>query len=284
MKLEDSVLGLMRARYNTLSATQKNIADYILTHTDEVILSSLSSLAKACDTSETTVLRFLRKLDHDSYQVFKVRVAQELSADTTAAVYEQIGPDDDIGEISRKVIHSTTDAMGDLLSVLDQERLDAMADALAGAVRVFFIGVGASGMIAADAGHKFLRLGMPVTTYNDSHMMSIQCAHLRPGDLVAAFSHSGESREILDAMALAKEGGATLAAVTSYPRSSLARLADIAVLTPSRETAYRSDAMTSRILQMVIIDILYVSVVLKIGPEGVKRLNASRIAVAKKKT
>ena len=282
--LEESVLGLIRVRYNTLSPTQKKIADYILTHSSDVILSSLSSLAQTCGTSETTVLRFLRKLDHDSYQVFKVRIAQELSAESTASVYEQIGPKDDIGEVGKKVIRMTADAVGDLSSVLDTSQMEALSAALKKAQRIFFIGVGASGMIAADAGHKFLRLGMHVGVYNDSHMMSIQCAHASKGDLIVAFSHSGESREILDAIKLAKENGAQTAAVTSYARSSLSKLADILVLSSSKETAYRSDAMVSRILQMVIIDILYVSTVLKIGPEGIKRLNASRIAVAKKKT
>ena len=123
-----------------------------------------------------------------------------------------------------------------------------------------------------------------MTVCVDSHIMIIQSAHLDKDDLVLAVSHSGESREILDAVSMAKRKGARIAAITSYERSSLVKLADIVLLSSSREAAYRSDAMISRIIQLVIIDTLYVATVLTLGPAGIKRVNQSRLAVAKNKT
>lgn len=281
--MEKSVLGLIRVKYNTLSPTQKVVADYVLENAQNVIMLSLSTLAQACNTSETTIMRFLRKLNFDSYQVFRVKIAQELSAETTESIYEEIKADDSIEEVKKKVLHLTKSSIRDLNNILEEKQLAAFVEATAQANRIIFMGVGASAMIAADAYHKFLRLGLNVVTCNDSHIMSIQCAHVCKDDFVVAVSHSGESREILDAVQIAKNKGARTAAMTSYPRSSLCKLADIVLLSSSQETKFRSDAMISRILQLVIIDMLYIATVLRLGPDSIKRLNESRLAVAKKK-
>ncbi|HBR03664.1 MAG TPA: RpiR family transcriptional regulator [Ruminiclostridium sp.] len=282
--LEDSILSLIRTKYNTLSPTQKSVADYVLANSEKVILLSISELAKECNTSETTVLRFLRKLRYDSYQVFRVKIAQEMTSESTDSIYEEVRIDDNIGDIKKKVIQLTVSSINDLNNLLDEKDLEAFTHSILQRQRIFFIGVGASGIIAADAHHKFLRLGINASFYGDSHLMSIACAHAAKDDFIVAVSHSGESREILDAVDLGRERGARIAAITSYPGSSLTKKADIVLLSSSRETKYRSDAMISRIIQLVIIDTLYVATVLKLGAPGIKNVNKSRLAVAKKKT
>jgi DNA-binding MurR/RpiR family transcriptional regulator len=282
--MDDSIFSLIRTKYNIMSPTQKTIADYILSNSEKVILLTISDLAHLCSTSETTIMRFLRKLNYDSYQVFRVKIAQELSAESESSIYEEVKTDDSIGDIKKKVIQLTMSSINDLNNILDEKSLISMTQEIKKAKKIVFIGVGASSMIAEDGYHKFLRLGLDASFCRDSHIMSILCAHLHAEDMVVAVSHSGESREILDAVLLAKEMGCKVAAITSYSRSSLARKADIVLLSSSKETEFRSDAMISRIIQLVIIDTLYVATVLNIGPTIIKTLNKSRLAVAKKKT
>ena len=113
--------------------------------------------------------------------------------------------------------------------------------------------------------------------------MSMMASHADGKDLVFAVSHSGESRDVLDCVQLARKNGARVIALTSYRDSSLTRTADVVFLSSSNETRYRSDALVSRILQLVIIDMLYVATVLEMGPEAVERINRSRLAVASRK-
>ncbi len=282
--MEESIISTIRTKYNTLSPVQKVVADYTLSNSDKVFLHSISELAHQCNTSETTIIRFLRKIDCSSYQVFRVKIAQELSDDSGSAIFEDVTNDDDVDTIKRKVIHSTVNSINDLNHILDATSLKQFVDTVTASKKTYFIGVGASSSIASDAHHKFLRLGMNASCYDDSHMMSIACTHASQDDLVVAVSHSGESLEIIDAVLLAKKHGAKIAVLTSYSNSSLTKLADIILLSSSQETKYRSDAMTSRIIQLVIIDILYVSTVLKLGGKGILKVNESRVAVAKKKT
>lgn len=273
----------IRTRHHTLSPAQKQIADFVLNNSDQVILASLSDLAEKCNTSETTILRFLRKLGFDSYQVFRVKIAQEIANHSGHSIYEEILVDDTLEQIRQKVIMSTVDSMQDLNNLIGTDLLDEVTRYILKASRIVFCGVGASGVVAIDAFHKFLRLGFNVSYYNDTHFMSIACANADANMLVVAISHSGESRDILEAVKLAKDNRAKVVAVTSYAHSSVSRLADVVLLSSSNETKYRSDAMVSRILQLVIIDILYVTVVLNLGHKGIDTVNKSRLAVAKKK-
>ncbi|QCX34096.1 MurR/RpiR family transcriptional regulator [Caloramator sp. E03] len=273
----------IRTKYNILSPIQKEIADFILNNSEEVIMLSISDLAQKCNTSETTIMRFLRKLGYSSYQVFRVKVAQELSDDSPKSIYEEIKPEDNISEIRKKVILSTVNSINDLNNILDDKSIEEVVDLICKSKRIYFLGVGASGIIANDAFHKFLRLGLNVITCNDSHIMNIMSAHTNSSDLLVIFSHSGESQEVLECAQLAKENGTKIVTITSYGHSTITKHADIVLLSSTNETKYRSDAMVSRIIQLVIIDILYVAVVLKLGPSYIKKVNKSRLAVAKRK-
>ncbi|MDO4567281.1 MAG: MurR/RpiR family transcriptional regulator [Oscillospiraceae bacterium] len=282
--MSENVLSAIRARYNTLSLAQQRVADYVLQNAGLVMTSSLADLADACAVSEPTVIRFLRKLDCESYQVFRVGIARELALDKPEAIYEELSSRDAPADIVSTVLASTARAIEDAGEIIDPASLSVLRDRAAEARRIFIIGMGASAAPAFDLRHKLLKLGMDADFSHDPHMINIMCGNLNERDLLVAFSHSGESRETLDGVRIAKANGCFAAAVTSYGRSSLAMLADCLLLSSSRETRYRSDAMTSRIIQMTIIDMIYLSLALKIGDSARRSIDRSRLAVAKNKT
>lgn len=278
------VMGHIRTKYNTLSESQKKVADYVAMHPDKVMLLALADLASSCGVSEPTVMRFLHKLGYQSYQVFRVNVAQKAARHTGESLYNEVVPDDGIGEVMRKVVASTKCSLDDLSHVLSPEALERACQHILKAERVVVIGVGATHAIAFDLCHKLLKLNVDIRCFNDPHLINICCGGLTPKDLLIAISHSGESREILDGAAFARERGCPICAITSFPRSSLAKSADVAILSTSHETRYRSDAMTSRIVQLCIIDMLYIRLALLGGDGTLGSIEASRVAVAKNKT
>ena len=281
-----SIFTEIRTRYNLLSNPQKIIANFILNNPSEVILLSINNLATKCGTSEPTILRFLRKLDYFSYQVFKVNLAQEISKSNlqSSFIFEEITENDSLGEIKKKIIHTTILSIQDSLTILDDASLECAVDTLLNSNRIIAIGVGSSASIANDAYHKFSRLGLNVVCCNDPHMMSIICTHAKEDEVVLAFTHSGESREILDCAELARQNKVPIIVVTSYPNSSITKYATILLLSSTNEMRFHSDAVISRIIQLVIIDVLQTNILLRLGEQGLINLNKSRIAVAKKKT
>jgi len=282
--LINNTLSLIRAKYNNFSVVQRKVADYVLANPQEVILFSLNDLARACDVSETTIFRFLQKLDYSSYQVFRINIAQEVSGEKPIPAISEIESGDSSAEIMRKVVESTVISVQDSLQVIKPLEVENLSKLILSSERIVIVGVGASAAIALDMHHKMLRLGINAAFYNDPHLINILCSHLSKRDLLLVVSHSGESREILDAVEFAADCGAKIAAITSYPRSTLSRKSDCVLISSSQETRYRSDAMTSRIIQLVIIDMLCVLLSMAKGDNAAASIQKSSLAVAKNKT
>lgn len=282
--MNGNIFSLIRAKYNTFSASQKVVADYVLNHPNEVMLNTLVEIASACNVSETTVLRFLHKINFNSYQLFKINITQEISKDTPNVVYEDIHFKDTTQQIIGKIISSTVSSLQDSIEVIDPGVIKKVVNKITSSNKILIIGVGASASIATDMYHKLIKLGLNVVCCNDPHLINILSISLTPKDFLIVFSHSGESREVLDAVSIAKEQKCEVGAITSYAKSTLANRAKYVICSSSLETKFRSDAMTSRIIQLVIIDIIYVSIVVKSGEAILPQIYKSRLAVAKNKT
>lgn len=278
------LFSLIRTKYNTLSTSQKVVADYVLANPEKVMLNTLSEIAEICGVSETTVLRFLHKIDFKSYQLFRINLTQELSSnDSVSTTYEDVKFSDSIETIIEKVVLSTSSAVQDTKELVDYRVIEEVIRKITSARKVVIIGVGASGAIAIDFFHKLLKLGIETVYSNDAHMINMLTINMQKEDMLIVFSHSGESREVLDAVTIAKERGVCTCAITSYEKSTLSRNCDLLVCSSSVETSLRSDAMVSRIIQMVIIDIIYVSIIVKKGDTVLSQIHNSRLAVAKNK-
>jgi 6-phospho 3-hexuloisomerase len=118
----------------------------------------------------------------------------------------------------------------DVLGELDDKQVDSFIRALLNAKRVFVIGAGRSGLVAKAFAMRLMHLGM------DTHVVGETITPaLREGDVLVAVSGSGETNLIVSAAEIAKKIGAKIAAVTSYPKSSLAKLADHVVILPGRK-------------------------------------------------
>ncbi|MGI6108428.1 MAG: MurR/RpiR family transcriptional regulator [Eubacteriaceae bacterium] len=279
-----SLLSDLRTKYNTFSKTQKKIADHILSAPEDIVLQSITDLASSCNTSETTVMRLLKKLDYDSYQVFRIDLARDLSDSPKESFNEELTEEDTLESIKEKVIRHTVTSIQDLSNTLSDESLAKALDMIQKAKRILFFGVGASAAIAMDAMHKFGNIGLNVCSYPDSHLMNIICSHTTPDDLFIGISHTGESMEVLSAATIARSNGTAVIAMTSFDNSSLAQLADLTLLSSTNDKKYHSEAMASRIIQLTIVDILFISLFMQDEEKRYKELTKSRIAVSFNKT
>ena len=273
----------IRINYNTLSTAQQKIGDFVLQNTQRVMYLSITDLAAQCDTSETTIMRFLRKIGFTSYQVFRVKLAQSLQKDNPKYPWSEIESEDSLSTITGKVITSSITALEDIRQLITPALVSQAVELIVGAKRVFVYGVGSSSYIAGDLFHKLIRLGLNASTCSDSHIMSIQTEQSLLGDLFIFVSHTGESHIIVQNADGAKNGGVGVLSITSYRHSSLAKLSDCTLISSTNEMNYRPDAMTSRIIQLVIIDVLTVALTIRLGKSGVDSVARSQIAVAKQK-
>ncbi|MFO7255840.1 MurR/RpiR family transcriptional regulator [Limnochorda sp.] len=275
-------LARIRASYASLRPSERRVADIILKHPEEVTGLSVTAMAARAQTSESTVVKLAQRLGYRGYQELKMVLAGEVGSAKAAAerrIYGEIRVDDDLATIKEKLIQLEIRGLQETVPLLDEERLRQAVEAILGARQIHFYGVGASGMVALDAQHKFARIGLPAWAYVDPHQATAFASLLQEGDVAIGISHSGNTLDVLEAIETAGRAGATTVAITSQMGSPLARRAHITLVTGAVESPFRSGAIVSRICQLAVIDILFIGVAVRRPEESFANLNRSREAV-----
>ncbi|MGE5673057.1 MAG: MurR/RpiR family transcriptional regulator [Mycobacterium leprae] len=266
---------------NALSDKEQAVCHFLVSSPKEFVSLSISALAGHCGVSETVVIRFYRKLGYNGFHEFKIDIAQSL----TEVAPEGLGvlkSGDDMEIIKRKVFAITRQALDDSMPSVDSVMLTRARDALLTARRVVVVAFGGSVPVAMDFAHKLLKLGIVATVHTDSHMQIMSAAVIGQGDLLLAISHSGDSRDIVEALQVARQRGARTMLITGFPRSPATKAADICLHSLCRETQYQTDAMTSRIVQLAILDTLYVSIIFT-TENAAANIRDTSLAAARKK-
>jgi DNA-binding MurR/RpiR family transcriptional regulator len=245
--------------YASLRAAEQRVADFILKHPEELIHLTVTELADKTQTSESTVVRLCQKIGYKGYQEFKIMLARDLVG-PTETVYEEIVAGDDIPTLKQKVFAANAQALKDTMEVLQNDELERAVAALSQARRVEVYGIGGSAPPALDTYHKLMRLGINAVCLSDGDVMAMSSALLVPGDVVLGISHTGASRDVCDAMENAQSAGVTTICITHRATSPITKVADIKLFTAAKETVFGSDAMSSRIAQLSIVDTLYAGI------------------------
>ena len=279
---QSSCLIRLRGLLPNLRPSEQKIASYILSHPEKVVYLSITELSQIVGVSDAAIVKFAQRIGYRGYQDLKINLAQELPQ-TSEPVYGEIELDDSIGQVKDKLFHANIAALQDTQGILDDQALESAIDAILGAQRIDFYGLGASGIVAQDAQHKFLRIGFNSNAYRESHTQASMAALLKEGDMAVGIYHSGQTNDTVSAMAIAKAAGATTRCITNYPASQIAQEAKIKLFTSSRETTLRSGAIASRIAQLSVIDVLYIGVVLRKYQAAMDCLEKTRKAVADKR-
>lgn len=251
----------IRSIYPTLKPAERRVADAVLSRSSHVVHLSITELAKESKVSEATVVKFCKRLGYKGFQEFKILLAQDVVVQRIPMGGE-IEHGDDVRTIRDKVFRANISALQDTNQILDVAALEKAVTALTHAREIHFYGLGASSIAAFDGEQKFSRIGRRASAFVDTHMQITRAVLLQPGDVVIGLSGSGETREIVEAVATARESGALTIAITNHSASSLAAAADLVLLTCTPGTLCTKGGVASRISQLSIMDTLFVAVAL----------------------
>lgn len=253
---QPALLLKMKALRSSFSKSEQRVLDYIMENPEKVIYLSVAGLAENSKVSDATVVRTCHKLGMTGYQDLKVTLAQDIVT-PLQNIHEEVSAEDSMAVILDKVFQSTMHTLSFTHDTVRAADLEKAAEMILNARKVCVFGLGNSHSIAIDLQHKLMRLGIDAVAYTDSHMQAIAASYSRPGDVIFAISHSGSSRDIVDAAITAKKNGSKIISLTNIGSSPLSREADIQLFTASKETRYRIVALSSRIAQIAIIDTIY---------------------------
>ena len=279
-----SILIRVRGALPNLRPAERRVAEAVLADPAKTSESSITTVARQCQTSETTVLRFCRALGLAGYPELRIalaRAAQWEESDRWGGtpVTGVITRSDTLAEVVAKVIHAEACSVEDTGAALDIEVLESAVAAVARAGRVDVYGTGASALVGHDLQLKLHRIGLVSFLWSEHHQALASAAVLSAGDAAIGISHSGTTAEVIDALRVARERGATTIAVTNFAGSALAGHADLVLTTAARETTFRSGAMSSRIAQLAVVDCLFSGVAQRSYDRAVEALETTYAAV-----
>jgi glucokinase len=247
-----------------LSPAEQRVATLVLEHPRKVLSEPIAEIARLADVSQPTVIRFCRSLGFSGLADFKLKFAGSLTG-TIPVRHSQVRVTDSTHDLSAKVIDNTVSAILKFRDQLDVNSIDRAIEILRGAKRVEFYAMGNSRVVALDGQHKFFRFRIPTSSYGDSHLFTLAAELLGPGDVVIAISTSGQLPELLAAVDTARAGGANVIAITSS-KSALAKKASVCLAVDHSEDSTTFLSMISRILQLLLIDIMAVGI--SLGAHG----------------
>jgi DNA-binding MurR/RpiR family transcriptional regulator len=249
----------IRMRLPGLTPLEAKVAADILARKDIDEAMPLRDVAAVSGVSEAMVVKVAKKLGFTGFRDFRQGLVDYYRSDI-AALHAEISADDTSGEIVQKVFRTAMQALEETFAILDLEAFDRAADVLHRARQRDLYGLGGSAQIARDVSHKFLRIGIRSSVFDDAHMMMMSAALLGPDDVAIAFSHSGSTAAVIDAVDLARRNGARTIAVTNYPDSTLARAVDVVLCSTAQNNPLLGENATARIAQLNLLDALFVAV------------------------
>ncbi|WP_191057833.1 MurR/RpiR family transcriptional regulator [Geminicoccus harenae] len=291
---EAEITDRIHALRQGLNPTLRRVADLVLEQTAAAKSMNIKELAEAAEVSQATVSRFVRAMGAESYQDFRIMLAEGLSQTAVRraheasehAVYEGIALTDDAASIISKVARRQADVITAASATLDPAELQKAASFLSNRQTILFLGMGSSLLAAEDGVMRFLRIGKACIFERDPNVQMFAIAGLADRATAVAVSDSGRTRTIVAALKEAKSLGMPTVAITSSGASPLARYADALLLTPATiaepsggEGIYES--MVSKMAQLMVMDALYALVAVQEHDRALPRLDYTDSIIAR---
>lgn len=253
-----TIAAQVRMRLPMLTPLEGKVANHVLAQKDIDGAISLRDVARGAGVSDAMVVKVAKKLGFTGFRDFRQGLINYNNSET-AGLHADISASDTSAQIIQKVFRTSIQALEETFAILDVAAFEGAADALHQARQRDFYGVGGSAQIARDVAHKFLRIGLRASVFDDAHMMMMSAALLGPGDVAVGFSHSGKTTAVLEPLELARRNGAKTIAITNYAGSPAARAADFVLCSTAQNSPLLGENATARIAQLNILDALFVA-------------------------
>lgn len=275
-------LEFINSKKDIMRNSERKVAECILSSPDTIIHSTISELAEKAGVSDPTVIRFCRCLGFSGYQEFKIHLAQALIPQLHN-IHEDLDGTEQAPALLKKVFHANIVAIQNSLETLNYSEVQQAISLISVSNKIIFFGVGGSAAVAKDAYHKFFRIGIPCQWFEDTHMATMAASMMTKGEIFFAISHSGNTKDIVEALGVANKTGAETIALVTALNSPVSKVSRHVLRVYANETNVKFEPMSSRMAQLSVIDALSVGISMQRSNAVLDNLQKSRIALIDKR-
>ncbi|MDK2562364.1 MurR/RpiR family transcriptional regulator [Romboutsia sedimentorum] len=275
-----NTLEYIKQSYENFTDGEKLIANYLLSNKESIINLSAKEIGDITNTSAATVVRFSKKLGFDSLNEMKLKLSMSLNDNEGTSNFEYLDKDLETKDIIYGIKNSIDVVMEKTVKLIKEEELEKATDLLIGAKDIYIYSVGVSGLVGLDFYYKLSRINKRCIAHTDTHLQVTSSALMQSGDVAVAISYSGSTREVLKCVENAKKLNVPVISITKASMNNeLENLSDITLKIPFVEKSLREGAMSSRISQLAVIDMLFIGMVKNNLKEIEEKLIVTRKAV-----
>jgi RpiR family carbohydrate utilization transcriptional regulator len=274
------MLNQIRAIQESLSKSEKKVAQTILEQPQQYVTATMNELASAADVSEPTIVRFCRTLKLGGYREFRLRLAQDLASQVHYQ-HSQIDASDSAAQLIDKVIGGAISSLSSVRRQLAENVVDDAIKLLSTSQRIEIYGVGGAGIVVSDAQLKFTRLGLNSQPYSDSYLQRVAAGMLDENGCVLAISNSGRSMDLIANCKLAKASGAKIISITASG-SPLAALSHLHLAVDLDDEDDYLVPIKARIAHMAVVDTLAIGLAVRCKPAYLERLRQANLVLSDK--
>lgn len=283
MNIDPRTVGAqVRMKMPLMTPLEARVIDTITGRSQLDLTTSIREVADDAGVSDAMIVKIAKKLGFNGFREFRAALVSYRQSDV-AAMHAEISPEDSSADIVKKVFNTAMQALEETMSIIDMDAFDRAADLLHGARNREFYGLGGSAQIARDVSHKFLRIGLRSSVYDDTHMMIMSASLLGSEDVVVAISHSGATTAVIEAAALARQNGAGVIALTNYAGSPVAQMADVTLCSTAQGSPLLGENAAARIAQLCIMDSVFVGVAQRDFAQAETQLSKTMASVVAKR-
>lgn len=249
----------LREVRDSCTRTERGIVDFIRTHPEQVVSMTVRELATQTYSSTSSVMRVCKAVGLKGYRELRIALLLEIADASRGSRHKEgtLTKNDTIDEIVSKVITNSIKSFEDTEKLIDVQEIEKVAHLINSAGRVLLFGMGSSSLVAEDLLLKLLRLDKTCLHHADAHSQLLMAHNSRPDDLAILFSYSGRTVEMIDCLHALKSNKTTAVAITRLGGSPISAEADICLNVAANESLFRSGAMSSRLTQLAVVDVIY---------------------------
>lgn len=264
---EVGIIVKITAMKNQLTSMEKRIAEYVLEDPERIKNLNTYDVAKNCKVSQATIVRFAKKMGFSGFPEFKLTLSQDIGNRKAEShiniMHEELKPNDTFEIIGKKVANENIRAVNNTYEITDFNELEKAVQAISKARKIMLVGVGFSGIVAKDFYFKLMELGKVASFENDSHMQLSYISTMNENDILFVISHSGKTLELFNLVKVAKNRGIKIITLTNVANNPIRELGDIRLGTVEMKSDFRATALSPRISQLTVIDMIYVKLMLE---------------------
>ncbi|KKI89431.1 hypothetical protein WQ54_26555 [Bacillus sp. SA1-12] len=257
--LGENLLHGIACTMEKFTSSEAELAKYIIKNPDEVSLLSISQIAKKIHISPATITRFCQKISFSGFNEFKHELKRYLDLRNKPSAASGIKEIDYFSKLYQnhlEIIETTFRKM-------TYDDIQHAVTLLKTAKKVHVYGIGNSGIAAQEFKWKFFRVGVQVEAITDPHQAVMDAALSTENSLVIGISVSGKTKEVMDAIKIAKKQGATIMAITSDKTSELSQLANLTLIVMSKSNMHMGQNISPTLPLFLLFDLIYTELVAK---------------------